>query len=88
MDSFSLLLNLGGNMDIKAFTLLVVLSQLSVTDSVHVSGTITKNMTFFYRKLPVTPSVLATIEFNVSYSKSSMRGERPFPFYGHLHCVP
>ena len=69
-------------MDIKPFTLLVVLSQLSVTHSAHVSGTITEDTTFFYRKLPVAPSIRATIEFSVSYSQSSMRGKRPFPLMG------
>ena len=75
-------------MEIKAFTLLVVLSQLSVTDSAHVSGTITKNLTFFYRKLPVPPSVRAIIQFSVSYSQSSMRGERPFSSMGIYTAYP
>ena len=60
------------NMDLTVGTLLVVLSQLSVTLSTHVSGIISENMTFFYQKLPVAPSVRATIEFNISYSECSM----------------
>ena len=75
-------------MDINAFTLLVVLSQLSVTHSAHVSGTIAEDTTFFYRKLPVVPSVRATIEFSVSYSQSSMRGELPWPLMGIYTAYP
>ena len=62
-------------MDLTVCTLLVVLSQLSVTQSAHVFGIISKNMTFFYRKLPVasSPSVHATIDFTVSYLPRSMR---------------
>ena len=43
---------------------------------------------FFYRKLPVAPSVRATIEFSVSYNQSSMRGERPFPLMGIKTVYP
>ena len=67
-------------MELTVCTLLVVLSLISVTHSTHFSGTITENTTFFYRKLAVAPSVRATIEFNVSYSKTSMRGK--FPLIG------
>ena len=54
-----------------------VLTQFRFTLSAHVSGTITENTTFFYRKLPVAPSVRATIEFNVSYLKNSTRFTYP-----------
>ena len=47
--------------------LLEMFLQLYMTQSAHVSGTITENTTFFYRKLPVAPSVRATIEFSISY---------------------
>ena len=65
-------------MDTKCLTLFLLLSQHNITYSVHVthsahfSGIITENITFFNRKLPVTPSIRATIEFSVSYSHSSM----------------
>ena len=64
-------------MDLTVCTLLVVLSQLSVTHSEHVSGIISKNITFFYRKLPVAPSVHATIDFTVSYLPRSMHYKYP-----------
>ena len=64
-------------MDLTVCTLLVVLSQLSVTQSAHVFGIISKNMTFFYRKLPVAPSVHATIDFTVSYLPRSMHYKYP-----------
>ena len=64
-------------MDIKFCVLLIFLSYFNITHSVHVSGTITENATFFYRKLPVVPSVRATIEFSITYSQSSMRYRYP-----------
>ena len=45
-------------------------------------------MTFFYQKLPVAPSIRATIAFSVSYIQSSMRGERPFPMMGIYTAYP
>ena len=60
------------NMDLKAVTLLVLFLQLNVTHSTHVSGSITENTVFVYRKLPVAPSVSTIIEFSVSYSPSAM----------------
>ena len=54
-----------------------ILLQVKFTHGVHVSGMITENTTFFYRKLPVAPSVRATIEFSVSYNKSLVRNEYP-----------
>ena len=69
-------------MDVKAFTLLMFVSQFKTIHSTDVSGIITENVTFFYRKLPVAPSMRATIEFNISYSQSSMRGKRPWPLMG------
>ena len=66
-------------MDLKFFMLLVLVSQFRFTHSehVHVSGIITENTRFFYRKLHVTPSVRAAIEFNVSYIKSLVKNLYP-----------
>ena len=64
-------------MEVKVYRLLVILSQISVIFSTHVSGTIMDNVTFFYRKLLVAPSVRATIEFNVSYSQTSTGDSYP-----------
>ena len=64
-------------MDVRLCTLLILLSQCNITHSAHVSGTITENTTFFYRKLHVAPSVRATIEFSVSYLNNSMRFRYP-----------
>ena len=54
-------------MDAVLYILLVQLLQLSVADSAHVFGTIADNVTFFYRKLQVPPSISVVIEFRVSY---------------------
>ena len=70
------------NMGVKALTLFALLSHFNFTHSAHVSGIITENVTFFYRKLAVAPSIRATIEFKISYSQRSMRGERPVPLMG------
>ena len=75
-------------MDVNAFMLLMLVSQFNIIHSAHVSGIITKNMTFFYRKLPVAPSLRATIEFSVSYPVSSMKGERPWPLMGIYTAYP
>ena len=64
-------------MDVWIGTLLALSLQFSVTFSVHVSGTITENVTFFYRKLPVAQSVRATIEFSISYSRPAMGNKYP-----------
>ena len=63
-------------MYLKLCTLLAI-TWNSVTHSTYVSGIITENTTFFYRKLPVAPSIRATIEFNISYSQSSMANRYP-----------
>ena len=65
------------NMDLTVCTLLVVSSQLSVTHSAHLSGTITESVTFFYRKLPVAPSVRITIEFSVSHQIGTINYKYP-----------
>ena len=64
-------------MDLTACMVLVALSQLSVTHSAHVSGAITESVTFFYRKLPVAPSVRATIEFSVSHQIGTINYKYP-----------
>ena len=64
-------------MDVRLCTLLVLLSQYQFCHSMFVSGTITENVTFFYRKLPVAPSVRATIAFSVSYLNNSRRLRYP-----------
>ena len=64
------------------FTLLVFLIQFSIIHSVDVNGTIIENITFFYRKLPVEPSRLATIEFKVVYLQSSMKDKNSYPLMG------
>ena len=69
-------------MDFETGTLLILLLQLSITHSEHVFGTINVNTTFFYQKLPITPAISTTIEFSISYLKSSMRDK--FPLMG-LH---
>ena len=57
--------------------LLVLVSQFRFARCAHVSGIITENTRFFYRKLPVAPSVRATIQFNVSYIKSLVKNLYP-----------
>ena len=69
-------------MDAKAFTLLMLASHLNFTRSAHFSGIITDNVTFFYRKLPVAPSIRTNIDFSLSYPASSVRGKRPWPLMG------
>ena len=64
-------------MDVRFYILLALSSQIKFTCSVHISGKINENTTFFYRKLPVAPSVRATIEFNVSYKKSLVGDSHP-----------
>ena len=64
-------------MGFKTGTLLVLLLQLGIIHSEYVSGTIKENTTFYYRMLPVTPAISTTIEFNISYLKSSMRDTYP-----------
>ena len=61
----------------KLDIMFMLLLQINVILSAHVSGTITENTTFYYRKLPVVPSIRATIEFSVSYSQRSMAYEYP-----------
>ena len=58
-------------MYVKVCMLLVILSQLSVTLSAHVSGTITDDVKFFYRKFQGAPFIRASIEFNVSHQLGS-----------------
>ena len=65
------------NKDLTVCMLLVVLSQFNFCHSAHVSGIITENVTFFYRKLPVTPSVRATIEFSVSHQIGTINYKCP-----------
>ena len=58
--------------DLKICTILIILSHLRITHSDHVFGTVTKNVTFFYRKLPVAPSTSSIIEFTISYIQRSV----------------
>ena len=64
-------------MDLKFSMLLVLVSQFRFNCCAHVSGIIIENARPFYRKLHVTPSVRATIEFNVSYIKSLVKNLYP-----------
>ena len=64
-------------MEVRLCTVLVIVLQPRFTHSAHVSGTITDDITLFYRKLLVAPSLRATIEFNISYRQSSMDGNYP-----------
>ena len=64
-------------MDFKTSMLLLLLLQLGIINSEHVSGIINENTTFFYRMLPVTPAISATIEFSILYDKSSVRENYP-----------
>ena len=57
-------------MDMKILTLLVI---ANVYAEYRFSGTITDNITFFYRTLPTPPSVRAIIEFNVSFPVMEQR---------------
>ena len=61
----------------KMDIMFMLLVQINVILSADVSGTITENMTFFYRKLPVAPSIRANIEFSVFYSQRSMAYKYP-----------
>ena len=73
-------------MDVRLCMLLVLLSQYQFCHSAHVSGTITENVTFFYRKLTVTPSVSATIEYSITYLNNSMRFR--YPLMGIFTAYP
>ena len=64
-------------MNVILYALLAILLQHGVSYSAYVSGMITKNVTFFYRKLPVAPSVRTTMAFNVSYPTSFIRDKYP-----------
>ena len=64
-------------MDARFCRLLVLLTQCNIIQSEQVSGTITENVTFFYRKLPVAPSVPATIAFSVSYQIGTISYKYP-----------
>ena len=64
-------------MDVRFCILLVLLSHLRVTISVLFSGTTTENTMFYYRKLPVSPSRSVTINFNISYLRSSLKDRTP-----------
>ena len=69
-------------MDVGTFIILVVIPPLNFAHSVHVSGTIEQNKTFFYRKLPVTPSVHATINYVISYKQRSIVHKSQYPLMG------
>ena len=69
-------------MDIRVFTFLALLSTVNFTHSVHVSGTIDQNKTFFYQRLPVTSSVRTTINYTVSYPEISMMHKDQYPLMG------
>ena len=67
-------------MDVRFSILLLLfslLSQFGFTQTVYVDGIISDNTTFFYRKLPVVPSVRATIEFSVCHRLGSVNYEYP-----------
>ena len=61
----------------KMDIMFMLLVQINAILSADISGTITENTMFYYRKLPVAPSVHTTIEFCVSYSTTSMRDKYP-----------
>ena len=69
-------------MDVRTFIFFVLLPPLNFAHSVHVSGTIDQNKTFFYRKLPVTPSVRATINYVISYKQRSIVHKGRYPLMG------
>ena len=60
-------------MDLNVWAFVILLSQYSVSHRPRVSGIISNNTTFYYRKLPVAPSVRATIDFSVFYPKNSYK---------------
>ena len=64
-------------MYVRFCILLVMWWQFCVTLSLHISDVITENSTFYYRILPVSPSVRATIEFRISYLRSSFKETHP-----------
>ena len=68
----------------NVFKIFLPLSQKSVTKSAHVSGIITENVTFFYRKLPVAPSVCVAVEFKLYAEQTYLKLEDPelFPKLG------
>ena len=66
-----LLLN---KMDVNIYVLMLLTTLLpGIHCGYYISGTITDNVEFFYRTLPVPASVHATIEFNVSCPMSAER---------------
>ena len=73
-------------MDARLCMLLVLLLHFNFSHSVHIFGTITENTTFFYRKLPVAPSVRATLVFYISYSQRSMG--KTYPSMGLYTTYP
>ena len=75
-------------LDIMFCILLALFVQDGFSYSKHFSGTITENTTFFYRKLPVAPSLRATIEFSVAYNQRSMRDAEHYPLMGIYTTYP
>ena len=73
-------------MDARLCMLLVLLLHCNFSHSVHIFGTITENITFFYRKLPVARSVRATLVFYISYSQRSMG--KTYPSMGLYTTYP
>ena len=73
-------------MDLTVCTLLVVLFKISFIHSERVSRTVSENVTFYYERLPVTPSITANIEFTVSYSQRSM--DYKYPIMGIYTTYP
>ena len=59
------------NLNTGVCILLFLLLQPRLLQALQFSGRINENTTFFYRKLPVTPSVRAKIEFTVSHQLGS-----------------
>ena len=60
-------------MGVKVWTISILLYQHSFSDNAHITGIINYKTTFYYRKLPVAPSIRATIDFSVSYPKYSYK---------------
>ena len=78
-----------GNMDIRLLLLFIILPQIIFTTSNFLSGSIHDNTLFYYRKLHVASSISTTIQFNVSYPRSSIRyQDHHYPLMGIYTTYP
>ena len=69
-------------MDVNILILLVILTQQGAAGSISVSGVISEDITFLHKTFPVSPSMRAIIEVDVTYPISSVRKQGIDPVMG------